>query len=1452
VDENTQIAQQWQSHEPDNYRVGGKRGSGSGEHFMHLSSSSSRGGVWNDWTWDRADVEGYVCEWGGVGELCVDEEATYGTSTLYYDCNVHTNEGTCIGYDPICVWTPAGFSTGSCVSKGCQSHHDEETCVHDLDCMWDGHADPKVCTHDYCVYTHGTDHAACDADIGPDPGTGAWGGPCHWNVAQNKCKKLHCSDVTDKCECLAITPLCEWDPTRDVGGSTGSCIDPRYAKCPGADVVFLVDGSGSMKNDFGSHSHGYRGLLEELRGWLHDVDLAPAPDTDWGIQATLIQFSGEAWQCKMDGTGCATDTGSFCDSTSGCDAGRDDWYGRNCKIRSQDRMLQCRCDDPRPGKGQSANAVGQPYQCTDGEMSGRPLAVGSTLMSPRQRLDVDIDWHEENYQSWGTYVAAALTKSEEVLQHAIASASGHTRKRYIFIITDGIIADRDSTIRQIEQKIEALPDHPQIFGVVIEKSPGMTNTRAVTKLKPLTSEDPPGSGNHDKFFLNVDLDHFKVGIMDQLCDPSSPFGKVLVDNSNEVLCSDHKTTSTCDDDLRCLYHAAPSNKCEDSECIKICMEVPCNQDPRCAWNTEAKYHANPDGLCLRKPPGCETQTDKPGCKAWGTGNDCLWDADWDLGKCIDNPCFPQQGEASCHDVFVSWPGCTPVCDPSGCTDPKCKVNICDWDGKLGAGLQCTLKHCLHTLQARCELEDRNLPAGADCEWKAPSPLPTVMPGPMDQADWCVEKICQHTSMSQCENDPLCEWDGTGGGTCVPKPCTEHRHSEAECEQDKNCEFDVATTPASCKQTACGENQVEAACNGMSTTCYWDSAAPAACIPLTCGVYTEQCPCNNDANCEWHKGSTGTGHCVAHKYTTCPDLDIAFLIDASASMHEPFEAHPKGTEAVMEAIHKWMKTIPLSGSGTATAGEGKFRVTFSQYSKMDATAAEMHTTSCGDCTNGLLSGEYSKLLGDVQFIERNSMLGRSYIAPAAAHTTDNVFGAPVTGRQQVVFIVGDGGFDDQRGCGDCDKTSCCTAGVPGCSADCAQDAGWAPDKQQAYLDVQPKFDATKTVFGVIVQRSVAPTAAEINRVKVLTELGGSTLNYQTVKVSQLKTILEGICDSTTQFGGQLAPAAASNHLSCSIWGFKDECHADKLCEWKSPAIASCSDASECPNLGCRPVPAKFAPMACSKCRLQRGGINCDGAYTNQMQGYCADTDCKKLCTQTDCVGNCEWEASSTTCVRKVCKHADQAACDNDPDHLCHIGTGGTCELKQCLAVFEENHCAADTKCEWDKGPDPPGCIFKDLCPDETTEAGCVGQEGCFWDCGLGLVASAVRAFAMSPQRRSAPPGPRSASTGSTRAWKSSAPGTTTLLAAMLTVRTASGCRATRRRATRTPALVWPPARAGHAKRTTCARSRAAPAFSSGAGRTPTTSPSASTTTAATGTSLTPPLPAARSTSAPSRT
>ena len=284
---------------------------------------------------------------------------------------------------------------------------------------------------------------------------------------------------------------------------------------------------------------------------------------------------------------------------------------------------------------------------------------------------------------------------------------------------------------------------------------------------------------------------------------------------------------------------------------------------------------------------CPDQTDQAACAGAG----CLWNTLWAPNLCTSDPCKPKLNQQTCTPVSQTVP--FPCSAPEGDRD-FCSVAVCHYDAQAQ---ECQVAKCLFQDAASCS-------ASGGCTWKAPTTF-TGTEAPSEKVSYCVADYCTGLGEAVCQSQPGCEW---AAPTCGPSACGVHPN-ELACSHDAKCEWDDTGV---CKGTVCGAVGTAGPCN-TDTKCMWDPDQNA-CIGKTCDMYNhpaDRCKCLEDTACTWHEAGASS-FCTEPKFNTCPDLDIAFVLDGSGSMRRSFGRHPHGFYGLMEILREWMKTVPLTG------------------------------------------------------------------------------------------------------------------------------------------------------------------------------------------------------------------------------------------------------------------------------------------------------------------------------------------------------------------------------------------------------------------------------------------------------------------------------------------------------------------------------------------------------------
>eukprot|EP00754_Rhynchopus_humris_P000164 Rhum_TRINITY_DN10111_c0_g1::Rhum_TRINITY_DN10111_c0_g1_i1::g.36867::m.36867 len=511
---------------------------------------------------------------------------------------------------------------------------------------------------------------------------------------------------------------------------------------------------------------------------------------------------------------------------------------------------------------------------------------------------------------------------------------------------------------------------------------------------------------------------------------------------------------------------------------------------------------------------------------------CVWNAPWKPDACADDPCTAALSTATaCVAAEVAVTPCpTPSPEPDFCV-----LSPCVWKGR------CERRPCLHKDQGACDAE-------AGCKWTPPA-SGGVPAGPVQAVvDACRQDACGDLDMAKCVEAAGCMYDVVNG--CHATGCG-GRSNVASCAQDAACRWDETT--AQCKGRSCATKDM-AQCAGDSE-CMWTDAR---CVSKTCSEHNDdRCACGKDAGCTW-RHNAGHPHCAGTRYSACPDLDVAVVLDGSGSMSRSFGQHPHGFYAVVEALRAWVRRLPLTGGdhlvgASAAKGTGELRVTFLQFSKAEAQASDLHPTGCvaGACTNGLLSGRLSELEGDLTWHAGHYQRDWTYVHGALAEVADHTF-APAQGaawRRRVVLVVADGGLTDYDGDACCDDVLGC--GHPRCLDRKTFDPAFPAALGKALDKLRGEKVA---VYGAGIRRSAGHTARDQAAARKLKTIVSDPADehFAGVTLDELQDeVLDSLCDPSSTFGKGLVAVTGCR-------GNADEasCKADEACAWDAAQTPKC--------------------------------------------------------------------------------------------------------------------------------------------------------------------------------------------------------------------------------------------------------------------------------------------------------
>ena len=127
------------------------------------------------------------------------------------------------------------------------------------------------------------------------------------------CVVKTCAMMTDSCSCAQMAG-CLW--------RNEQCKDTAFMQCPAIDIVFLVESTLVMLDDFQRHPNGFYGIVEAIRTWSRRTPFSQN-DTATGFRMAFIQYGAarRALQAPIGIGGGGNVTGS-----------RDAWIGVNQEL----------------------------------------------------------------------------------------------------------------------------------------------------------------------------------------------------------------------------------------------------------------------------------------------------------------------------------------------------------------------------------------------------------------------------------------------------------------------------------------------------------------------------------------------------------------------------------------------------------------------------------------------------------------------------------------------------------------------------------------------------------------------------------------------------------------------------------------------------------------------------------------------------------------------------------------------------------------------------------------------------------------------------------------------------------------------------------------------------------------------------------------------------------------
>jgi len=743
--------------------------------------------------------------------------------------NPPLNEFMCTGL-PFCTWDASG--SGVCKMDYCRQNARESTCSQNRDCMWDVTQSPPVCAKAPCVAINmlSQPEAACRANAlcqwAPIPGQGE----------TPLCQKKTCDMQLRACDCAA-TDGCVW--------RNDACKDNRYVQCPMTDVLFMVESTAAMKEDYGRHPNGFYGIVEAIRGWSRRAPIA-ADVTSTGFRVAMI------------------------------------------------------------GYGNSGNPFLAPQVNVD---SGMPFVQGSgePFFGPNQELDAyenGLDAYVQGNGNNSNAIKPALRFAKRVFERAATvNAAANDRKKLLVIIGSNPITDGLSGMNDIFREIESMG--VQIFSNVVRRFSTITpnDLQAAEFIRPFAS-DP--SSSH---FLFTTIEDLTKQLLDDFCDPSTNTGIALQVSRNGVVpCSWLTSETECQTQSSCIYDAnavqscpTPAGcpnldckelpaylskgfKCGDCKlvsgaffCVKsntpatmprgLCGVTNCAKQCNTTTCSSAQSGGTTPFSCAAVNSGptfrcevdlCASQT-ASGMRACNGLQGCVWDTTGAAPTCRRSKCWSFRSQATCESFSV--------------TSAAGEVNPCVWNSTFVPAI-CQESRCMTVAQSStCG----TIPG---CYWTTESGTAV-----------CANKICSQTTSLACRSDVKCYWDPfapTPGGECKSRglgecklsafgewsPCPATCGDAVQFRQRRVLQF---PTVGDCTQA------IDAATGGFKQTkqCSTVAAGRSEVWPMDCrakcAAHTSPSMCAADISCEWNTT------CVPLRFQGCSGFRTATDCNAASDM-----------------------------------------------------------------------------------------------------------------------------------------------------------------------------------------------------------------------------------------------------------------------------------------------------------------------------------------------------------------------------------------------------------------------------------------------------------------------------------------------------------------------------------------------------------------------------------------
>ena len=845
-----------------------------------------------------AETRAQKCKWDGSKCISV-------ARCRENRCTSYSTAATC-NANKLCTYNSASTR---CEEKPCVDKLSIQACESDLFCKWDATISPAVCDLKDCASKPNQNESACTASKGCafTPNT---------PPTQPSCKPKPCQAFNLQCDCEQNDDRCNWGPPSP--GAQEVCRDDKFYGCPSTDLLFLLDGSGSMNTNFGRYSNGFYGMLSVLKDWVND--------------------EGE----PFTGTP-ASQQGASMNNTSGFRAG----------------FVQF----------SRSNAVWCPK-------SGYSGSTGCLLSGKVSELNVDLDAQRGNFMRSSTYIVPGIDEALSIFSRTPASI----RRRVLIILSDGALHDSASSTRDRSAKLAQA--NVEVFVVVMRKGqqPTVLSQAAEKSLKPLASS--PTSTHFLNIPLDDLRKTVMEGLCDArstfgaalattLCFPyrmtRDGYDQGVNSGSFSGLTAAQAQTA-CSANPNCnSFSFSGKDNVPDTTGSGVYMTSTAGVTKTSQYVGFTKC---PPGLCsttltgttcAELKPACFTLTERP-CNTW---SHCQWFADkkptcpttdgcFNMG-CAEIPSDYRRAGMQCHNCQLvdkvvqcrkdfNNPIPLGVCTRASCAvrcAAECNLTLaeanttCVWDNTAKT---CSRKVCNYNddtckndrsclldpfLSVKCRIDRcARFSTQAQCPSLMCSWIPSAKGTAKDPN--CIERKCGAPTSTLCPLDPDCTWD-TALQSCKLTPC--NFPAKDSCDASSGCEWDTYNTGncivSKCKNTTCQDPTCQQQ-GALCVTKLCDSLPDSKCTlvkqcfidntqntinkcRMTCTAkYTTRTTCNNDARCDWDEQSNEcVRNCLDYKSSTSEcTADSRCELNKNGTCEERCSEYPSTTTCTGDSKCAW--------------------------------------------------------------------------------------------------------------------------------------------------------------------------------------------------------------------------------------------------------------------------------------------------------------------------------------------------------------------------------------------------------------------------------------------------------------------------------------------------------------------------------------------------------------------